>query len=164
MYRIFFVALRAQHEASLRALLQHAKFVQHLVEHTTTAAEPPASGPAATSGAENASSKSPAKASGAGSGGGPAAAAAAAAGAAGSSLAFAVTPLTGQVLAFASALRLEASALPPSSWLRIFLQNHVTWRRFLPVLEAATLARERARGFGLRVPGEAPPRKPKPPP
>ena len=40
--------------------------------------------------------------------------------------------------------------LPPSSFLRGFLQSHCRWRAFLPTLLQATLARAAGLGFKVR--------------
>eukprot|EP00937_MAST-01D_sp_MAST-1D-sp2_P002873 g2873.t1 len=46
----------------------------------------------------------------------------------------------GHVLRCSNAIRLQASTLPPSSFLRIFLRSHDTWQRFVPRLVERTRA------------------------
>lgn len=57
----------------------------------------------------------------------------------------------GHILDMCNAVRLQAAAQPPSSWLRQFLQSHQTWRGFVPRLRACTLLRETP-GLGVEVP------------
>jgi hypothetical protein len=155
MYRVFWAALRSNHEPSLKQLLQTGRFLHHLVHHTTTTPTPAAASPAGTEGGAPAAtappSPGPAAPSGlsGGNGGGNG-------GGGGRHLALAATAHTGHALALGSALRLQCATLPPRAWLRGFLQNHATWHAFLPLLEQATVARQRGRGMGLRVPGDPP--------
>ena len=57
---------------------------------------------------------------------------------------------TGHVIKCSNAIRLQASTLPPTAFLRIFLRSHDTWQRFLPVLCKRTRA-DQVIGLGLPV-------------
>jgi len=165
VYRIFWAALRHNHEPSLKQLLQTGRFLHHLVVHTTapnpTATSSPTSSSAQPASSPNARIFSPKKSTEAsGSLPSPASPTSPSSGV-GSlpPLVLAATAHTGHVLALGSALRLQCALLPPSAWLRTFLQSHATWRAFLSLLERTTLAQQRGRGMGFRVPGDPPPKK-----
>jgi len=57
----------------------------------------------------------------------------------------------GFILQLCNVLRLQAATLPPSSWLRSFLQSHDPWRKFLPQLRSIT-EKEQEVGLGIAVP------------
>ena len=46
----------------------------------------------------------------------------------------------GHIVKCSNAIRLQASTLPPTAFLRIFLRSHDTWQKFLPVLCERTKA------------------------
>ena len=188
VYRIFWAALHHNHEPSLKQLLQTGRFLHHLVVHTTapnptatsSTNRSPTTSPAhsVTNAAKIFSPKkentepgisSAAAASGSGSGfpspvspSTPSSSGVGNSSSSGSSpspLVLAMTAHTGHALVLGSALRLQCALLPPSAWLRSFLQSHATWRAFLPLLERTTLLQQRGRGMGFRVPGDPPAKK-----
>jgi hypothetical protein len=57
----------------------------------------------------------------------------------------------GHIVKCSNAVRLQASTLPPTAFLRIFLRSHDTWQKFLPVLCERTKA-DLVPGLGLPVP------------
>ena len=57
----------------------------------------------------------------------------------------------GCILRLCNAIRLQAATLPPSAFLRNFLQSHASWRKFLPVLEDVTI-KQQCHGLGFGVP------------
>uniref|UniRef100_A0A7S2SV84 Uncharacterized protein n=1 Tax=Rhizochromulina marina TaxID=1034831 RepID=A0A7S2SV84_9STRA len=111
-YRILFAALRSNHEASLKELLQKCRFIAHLISRTSEAPTGPTSD--------------------------------------GVELVIRRTNATGHMLRFCNAIRLQAALLPPSAFLRQFLQSHSTWRQLLPDLLAVT-ARQSQKGLGIAV-------------
>lgn len=118
---------RSNHEASLKELLQRCRFVAHLIAENTEPA--PTAGPASPTGSGGGG--------GAGGGGGP-------------ELVIRTTSTTGHMLRFCNAIRLQAALLPPSAFLRQFLQSHATWRQMLPDLLAVT-ARQNMKRMGFAV-------------
>lgn len=57
----------------------------------------------------------------------------------------------GFIIQLCNVIRLQAGTLPPSAFLRTFIQSHDTWRKFLPVLREVS-ENEQKHGMGLAVP------------
>lgn len=59
--------------------------------------------------------------------------------------------LHGAAFRLLNAIRLQVETLPPSAFLRSFLQSHETWRKFLPTLKERTIQQQHF-GLGFTVP------------